>query len=808
MNILKRSFVCCSAVLCLLVASCSKRTSLEQRLDSLGDAVTRLETIMSSMNKNAIALSSFIRGTVLVSGFSKTEDGYVLNLSDGSSVTVFYGADSPGGVPLLSVDGDGFWLYSYDGGKTFNRVPGASNVHVGDGFTPLVGVDEQTWWTCSVDGGLTWERLTDADGNYMSSDGVIQSGYAGLFRDVTYDEASSTLVMTLRDGVVVPVPVIKDTYLNVIGLDDADPFYLNEQRRFEVESAGIADIIVTAPEGWSVLIDGKECAITAPSEFKSSVADAMLLMVSDKGRMYRKSLRMSLLNEDISTSGCLAWREYYSGSASNVLPDYSYAGYNYGESAPGDVSTFGWKVYDVTSYGAVPNDGVSDREAFKKAVEAALGGAVQKQSAKAVIYFPAGEYILHTSDDDSGAASNTLMVRAGDIVLKGAGRDRTTLVMQDPNLPVSEALYSSPAMLEFKHQSGLSPIAEVISDAPVGSFSVTVGSCTENINAGDWVCLVLKNNDPQLIKEELAPYEWESGMTDLSEDGVKVYEYHQVKANNAGVLIFKEPIMHAVLAKWKWEIHKYPHYENVGIEDLTFRGNAKAGFVHHGSWQDDGAYKPVNMIRTVNGWMRRVGFTSVSEACSLTNCANISVYDVKVDGNRGHAAIRSQQSSRVFIGRVVESSGNGAGQYHACGVSKPSIGTVLWRNEWGHDSCFEAHATQPRMTLVDCCKGGWLYFHQGGDENQVPNHLGGLTIWNFESTTAFNGVWIWWNGASKWWKFLPPVIVGFHGEKCDFDSSQLLRDDNHGEIVAPESLYEAQLRKRLGYVPSWLSSIR
>ncbi len=60
------------------------------------------------------------------------------------------------------------------------------------------------------------------------------------------------------------------------------------------------------------------------------------------------------------------------------------------------------------------------------------------------------------------------------------------------------------------------------------------------------------------------------------------------------------------------------------------------------------------MTRLTNSWMRRVNFISVSEANSITSSANVSAYDIKIDGNRGHAAIRSQGSSRVFIGKVTD----------------------------------------------------------------------------------------------------------------------------------------------------------
>jgi hypothetical protein len=203
----------------------------------------------------------------------------------------------------------------------------------------------------------------------------------------------------------------------------------------------------------------------------------------------------------------------------------------------------------------------------------------------------------------------------------------------------------------------------------------------------------------------------------------------------------------------------------------------------------------------------------------VTNSSNVSVYDIIFDGRRGHSSIRSQVSTRVFIGATVDKSNGylvdspstfreGAGQYHAVGVSKPSIGTVLWRNSWGNDSCFESHATQPRATLIDCCRGGWMKSRQGGDEDQVPNHLGDLTVWNFESVTPSEGVFGWWDHSSKWWKFMPPVVVGFHGQSTTFDESQMLVNSSNGIPVNPESLYEAQLKERLGAVPAWLESLK
>ena len=193
-----------------------------------------------------------------------------------------------------------------------------------------------------------------------------------------------------------------------------------------------------------------------------------------------------------------------------------------------------------------------------------------------------------------------------------------------------------------------------------------------------------------------------------------------------------------------WEIREYKYYEQVGIEDLTFVGQAVTPYYHHGegapegvdAWKYDQEYRPVSMIRLVNSWVRNVDFESVSEAVTFSESANCSAYNIEIRGHRGHGAVRAAGSTRVFIGKIsdVSSDSRGDGQWHGCGVSKPSIGNVIWNSNWGSNACFESHATQPRATLFDNCRGGLVRYHAGGAETEAPNHLSDLTLWNLEVT--------------------------------------------------------------------------
>lgn len=181
--------------------------------------------------------------------------------------------------------------------------------------------------------------------------------------------------------------------------------------------------------------------------------------------------------------------------------------------------------------------------------------------------------------------------------------------------------------------------------------------------------------------------------------------------------------------------------------------------------------------------------------------ANVSVLSCTITGNGGHSAIRSQASTGVFIGKVDDK----AGQFHSVGVSKTAIGTVLWKNTWTATTCFESHANQPRATLFDACKGGFISARSGGDESAAPNHLRDLVLWNFDEIDSGEQNFNVWQRNTRW---LMPIIVGHHGSKTTFIPTQVTADEGNGTAMEPLSLYEAQLENRLGMTPQWLNDLK
>lgn len=776
-----------------LLISCKDEVQLQDDgFTTTPEQSEKINKLTGDYSDNIEAYRLAVDGEEIID-FVKEEDGnYIFQLKNGSTLNSVNNNSENNDIPLFGINESGYWIYTL-GGQTQNLKDMSGNDAAALSSTgqpvvaPRVSLSSEGKWLVSFNGNQ-WKKLSDDV--YKEIDKKAAADFA-LFSSSVIDETAETVSLKPRCGVA--------------------------ELNFELTSSN-----------------------TTP-----------------------------------------AWRKFVMKSEDNLLLDFSYAGYKHGEMTPPDGFALGYKVINIAQEMTVR--GKSARETFievlrENRMTANDKGNQSNPNARVVLYFPKGDYVLHNEDDNrnnpnsenkklsghkgikpydptdivkvdntpvaygldskENNTSDCIIITAGNFVIKGDGRGQTRIIMSTPMLPTNPAtLYSSPDLLQIKHNSNTKDIGcSVLSDAPKGSFSVQV-SAPDKIKIGDWVCLYLLNNNDELIAKELYPHQREEYMGNMAQ-GVRVNDYHQVIGKNGNTIVFKEPIMHEVEAKWGWKIYSYPHYENVGVEDLTFVGNCVDDFKHHRSWIDDGAYKPISFTRLTNSWLRRVDFKNVSEAMSITTSANCSAYDVNITGYRGHSAIRSAGSSRIFIGAVTDRTAgpavgdankkiDDAGQYHACGVSKPSMGAVIWNVHWGTDGCFEAHATQPRATLIDNCHGGFMQSRQGGDSDQVPNHLADLTIWNMnveqvgplsnKGDAPADGKFDWWRYGSESsqrvannWKILPPVVVGIHGMKVDFvqDEKQIKLDESNGTKVQPESLYEAQLKLRLGYVPAWLLELK
>lgn len=723
----------------------------------------QLAELTAQYNTNISAYQAMMDEKAEIIDYTSDGNGnYKLQLSNQLIADIYAQTSDDKDIPLLGIDKEGYWNYQLEGTihilTDLQGNPAPAMTKTGKGIlTPKIALCEDGYWQVSYNG-YQWKRISNQPAPSLT--GKTAANFS-LYHSTILDEETNTITLEPRTG-----------------------------------------------EGL---------------------------------------LKLNTRNNGTAQ----AWKKFLMDSDDNVLLDYSYAGYNHGETAPNDGFAWGYKVCNVKE--RMERENITALEAFtrildeNKLIRKTTANATNA-NAKIVIYFPEGEYILH-----DGAGKNfPYDILGGNFVIKGDGPQRTRLVMQTPN---GDTEKTNAPMLTIKHtnspNSGKNAVllATVTENAKKGTSSLVVSS-TSDLTPGKWVQLRLRSGDKELLAKELGPIipaaSWSINQlpipisTESSDDsyGIKITEFHQIKSVGGNRVIFYEPIMHDIDIKYDdclgWEIRDYRYYENVGVEDLTFVGQAVTPYYHHGegapgnieAWRYDQEYRPLNMARMVNSWVRNVDFENVSEAITFGESANCSAYNIEIRGYRGHAAVRAAGSTRIFIGKIRDNSRDGEpnrygvvgeGQWHGCGVSKPSIGNVIWNSNWGNNACFESHATQPRATLFDKCSGGLIRYHAGGASDEAPNHLSELTLWNLNVTGTtdekkqdYANEFTWWGNSDLWWKIYPPIVVGTHGKSVTFSQTegQLTYEESTGVMVTPESLYEAQLEKRLGAIPAWLNALK
>lgn len=478
-----------------------------------------------------------------------------------------------------------------------------------------------------------------------------------------------------------------------------------------------------------------------------------------------------------------------------VLPDFSYVGYQQGEKGIPTITNY--KVFDVTTFGAKPDDGISDKEAIQKAIDAA------NKNGSGIVFFPKGRFLVNEDAD----GTKSIISKKSNIIFRGSGSGvgGTELYMKNTLPPADPAkMWTVPPLFIFSSGGSDKNIGTVTSAAAIGDFTIELNT-TEGLEAGDWIFLKLLDNDKDLIAAELKTQKVEPTWTYLVEKGIDVKVYHQIKSVINNKLILKTPILYTIDPKYKWQVSKFANSEEVGIEDIAFVGNWKEKFVHHRSWQDDSGYTMLRISRTTNSWMRNCRFTDCSVAAIVTQSANISVLSCTIDGNAGHEAICSNGSTNVLIANCIDK----ASQWHSFGSSHGAMNTVIWNCKYPSTTCFESHASQPRNTLLDGVEGGLLNGRAGGALENMPNHMQGLVLWNYTQTNESYSDFEFWPDSKvfQWWKIPMPVVVGFTSKGTTFKKEQLGPSESLDKAVEPNSLYLAQLKLRLSKLPKWIEEL-
>lgn len=229
--------------------SCNNNDDLWDAIDDLKSRVQALETQVDALNNNVEAMKALYNGGATISEVSETDGTYTLKLTNGTTLTLTQGSEAEAVIPVVSIDAQGNWQYSVDGGKSFIALN--VNAEAEDGVTPQFRVDEATGlWQINTTGEESgWTNVKNTAGEDVSA---VGGTVTDKFFDSVRTDGNVLYVKLLGSETELQIPIVADVLCEIVTTTEGiQMFDSGVERTFDVKMKGIDQAIVVAPEGWT-----------------------------------------------------------------------------------------------------------------------------------------------------------------------------------------------------------------------------------------------------------------------------------------------------------------------------------------------------------------------------------------------------------------------------------------------------------------------------------------------------------------------------------------------------------------------------
>ncbi|MEL7445520.1 MAG: glycosyl hydrolase family 28-related protein [Pseudomonadota bacterium] len=514
------------------------------------------------------------------------------------------------------------------------------------------------------------------------------------------------------------------------------------------------------------------------------------------------------------------------------LPDFSYAGYEYGQ---GEIPTVD-QVINVADFGAMPDDKKDDSQALKAAIAEA-----NTRSGPVRIQFGAGRYQL----------TEILWLERDGIVLSGMGMGEggTELFMprplnqiedggalteireylaendkyerqSDQNLEVLFSEYSWSAGFLWsrvpngRHATYLErydrPITKVAGIASGRQFSrrLTVED-SSGLKAGDVLQIFWHNRagpDGPLVKSlygetdlKIGSRHWETP------DRPLVQQPTRIEAIDGTTVMIADPLLHDISTELPAYFAEWEHLSNVGIQDLALVFPENPYFGHH----NEAGFNGIYLTGVHNGWIQNVRIENSDSGILTDDLANVTIRNVVTEGNhKAHYSVHVGNVHNVLVdGLTVYNPTIHALSFNTRSTKSVYKDAVVWTTPTldqhagaNHQNLYDnvtVHVT-PDGTDKD---GTPLYdlYRAGGAGYWQPGHGRFNTTWNLQVIVTGGvepgGELVIYAGSEG-----PDArVVGMHGNR-DIRLSHTPDPylEMHNEpVAAVPSLYDYQLSARM-----------
>lgn len=519
--------------------------------------------------------------------------------------------------------------------------------------------------------------------------------------------------------------------------------------------------------------------------------------------------------------------DFIENGSKSILPDFSYAGYAYGEK---EVPIVDAKVYNVTDFGAIANDGIDDTKVIQAAVDAAgiAGGGI--------VFFPKGTFDVNSDT----TKTDIIYINYSNIVMRGSGsgEDGTTIHSHSHTTQRED---NSPWLSPFVFHTGLNlqstdnffqidelPVYSKLSADALKGNNILKLAKTDGLKAGDVLVVAMRNttDDGDLIKHLMAPLKFDHFMTsylNAGKDRRPSFQYFLEieKVLSAHELKMKQPMRRNILIQFDAFVAQVPMLNEIGVENFRFECDYKGGYKHHLNREHDYGWGAVCLQRVSHGWIRNLHINNYVQTTHLVNSRNVSISDITLTGLDGHYGPKMYHSSDNLVYDIDVQ----ALYTHGPGLEGCSFGNVYKDIKHAHPVPVDLHG----LADVDFCPPMYNLYENstnlfrmagGGSPKNIPHAGEYNTFWGLEMAgfddDGYNELfysWIW-RDAERFEnefhidchkQYIRSIVVGvYHTEKTlSIEHSTKDRADEWiyveglNQNLNLPSLYETQLELRL-----------
>jgi hypothetical protein len=443
----------------------------------------------------------------------------------------------------------------------------------------------------------------------------------------------------------------------------------------------------------------------------------------------------------------------------NFLPDFSYAGYHFGNNSLPEIKE---KIILATDYGVKANDNLDDSKAFLKAFKAA-----NEVTGNVVLQLPPGKIIL----------SDILYIERSNFVLRGAGSGaqgteiycpRPLMYLKDQeslaelreyltttgkrqvekenkiDLPFSQFAWSAGFIWTQVPNQRVKSYMEKYETPPNILAKVIKGNRGEKVfvvsevvglKVGDVVELDLFNKEGEKAeiiealyknsKTKIGYSHWKQPNLPLVRQQVEIVSISKNKITiKTPLLLDIKPNYQALLVEWK-------HLSEVGIEHLRISFPDSARVAHH----IEQGYNGIFLTRLFNSWVQDVTINNAESGILTEEIANVTIKDIVTEGkNIAHYTVEMGGVHNVLVENL---------KIYNKAVHPLSFNTFATKNVFENCEIFtdpdlDQHSGANHQNLFDNIKvhfdvnenNKYPLFEGGGASYWKPSHGAYSTFWN------------------------------------------------------------------------------